>query len=368
MIGLEFLYEHLALGKVSQTTRLLGVLDNLNPSVHEQRLNWVRGLEFTIHDNDADGFSPSEEITLRLVLKLRSRGKLRRFGIDCGKCCGTRSHIVSSMIVKLITKRDRLEVFHLPYVGSVDFDFLWVLSTVLPGVRTLSLAGTTYTTLGAPTLDERAFIALEPAAGSIRTLLVNCIPFRSQYTEAFLVFLMCATLLETIHIIATTNTSILKYHLDRFLQAVPRLKRLEITPKSGTNRSIFVASVDHSTTFVHHWLEEIVLHFERCGRDSHSFVHILQPLITKIRLGQLPFLRKIVIYGDFPQGCLDGYQILAAEDVDQWADMIECCEDQGVAVVNQEGYDIHLLRRSTPPASTRSSCSSRSSTDDDYSF
>ena len=94
---------------------------------------------------------------------------------------------------------------------------------------------------------------------------------------------------------------------------------------------------------VHENLEDITIYMNTPG--SCSSILMLQPLMLKIKSGNLPYLQRIILYGNFPEGCLDGHQMLSPDVYKLWEDALDCFFDQGVEIVSHLGHSIHLWRR-----------------------
>jgi len=203
-------------------------------------LGCIRGLEFVIQAEEIEEAEAFKELACRLVSMLPA-GKLRRFAIDCGEFHGHRAKIFGPIVAETLQKSpETLEFLHLPCMGHPDLssteDPLYrAVSASTLQLRTISITGGNWNSCREITemsIDRIILTAMKKSAGSVRTLLINCNYFSTDYDKQLYDFLASAIQLDTVHVVAGSKTGVLAHGLDKFLKEVPVLRHLLITPSS----------------------------------------------------------------------------------------------------------------------------------------
>jgi F-box-like len=353
LVGLEYLYEHIVLFTPSQLFKLLNVFNipHHNAELHEKYIRWIRGLELIILRHD---LNEENEFTLGacdLIYKL-SRGRLRVFGFEDGQYYWRNSrNTLEIMRAGIIVSQKSSEALffplrdrnsHLVEDGASiseldnragDAGTSTEESIGFSKLETLSLIrGGWYD--AARSEEDLSFFASH--IRSIRTIYLNW----TQWTQepAYLNLLRTAVHLETIHVI-NGKGHFPEMELDRFLEAVPRLRRLIVT-LIYSHHNLSRPLMDNAV--VHTRLEEITLIMNSAW--GYKNIYVLLPIFSKIQNGHLPGLTRVVVCGPYPNGCLD----IGTHDVYYercWKFAIKTCEEHEVDLVDEEGNAIHLWSR-----------------------
>ena len=349
-VGLEYLYQHIVIFNLPQLEILSRVIDYTwkDPEMRAERLGWIRGLEFValrveIGENNFTSFACT------LIRNLPQR-RLRVFGFEDGACCAGTSTNTKIVAEALAAAAGSLEILHMPCtIASKDtdssiYDALYSIfyldardHTGLSKLHTISFTSGRWESCHGSwrNSNQRVMISfLAHNIPSIRTVYLNWLR-EEEVSGVHLPFLRAALQLQTIHLIVG-GTPLLQQDLDDFLDAVPQLQRLVITPHGGFNyaRELTRDVVTHKS------LEEIVLILDlSSGPKSILFA---TPIVSKLRSGHLPELKRVIVHGAFLEGCVDLRGVLAKRHADCWKDAIETCAKQKVDLVDQHGNPIHI--------------------------
>lgn len=392
--GLQYLYEHIVIFNRDQVYYLF---DNLS----QEQLNWIRGLEFILL---RDQISIEHELAAkaRMLIRRLPQGRLRVFGFEHGQCSTDRNamEIVTDGIeasegslesLHMPCLREHTEapppsppprtqpkprprpdkppadkpVVHvplhppvqaaeeeIPHDTQTDLDFEIPEDigydsesepppsepagfTGFSKLQTLSLTSGRWEPCGGSQRATQDMISvLADTVHSIHTVYLNWL--RGSHAGNYIVFLSTALNLHTIHVIIG-RTPLLIEDLDVFLQAVPQVRRLVITPSDKSGGHIKLLARDDIS---HQSLEEIVLKMQQSF--AYKTILILNPIFCKIKSGHLSKLRRVVVRGPYPEGCIDDQIILPARYAECWDAAITACAEQEVDFVNEDGDAIHL--------------------------
>jgi hypothetical protein len=243
-----------------------------------------------------------------------------------------------------------LEVLHLPCIQATegahvpmcypsfsgDFDLSTANFRGLSELRTISLTSGRWEVCDGShrkDLDPDIVRFLTRNPHSIHTVYLN---WRCQPGYKYLEFFLSALHLQTIHILIGP-TKLIAEDLDSFLEAVPKLRRLIITPSkmgSENRRELSRDVVSHES------LEEITLVMNL--PSSYKTIFVANPIFSKIKTGHLPKLERVIVHGTYPEGCIDSGLVLSLRHKQCWKDAIMACAEQEVGLVNEQGNPIHL--------------------------
>lgn len=240
--------------------------------------------------------------------------------------------------------KNSVEVLHLPFVGHhLEWDFFAQVDIMARETDSLSppyfpRLHTLSTTIGRWDVwmtgrhQEHPLRVLRGHTPTLRSLSFDWSP----ENDGIVSFLCANPQLERICVGDGVRSHFLAHHLDLFLQSVPRLKHLTINTSDRT----LLASVTNPNHVSHSALEEIVILMNYAV--SYKMINSLSAIFEKVKNGKLPGLRRIILYGPFFEGCLDGALIFPAQHLSLWKGAIEACASQGVEFVNTQEDPIHL--------------------------
>jgi hypothetical protein len=349
-VGLEYLYQHIVIFTQWQLTDLLYILDYFyrDSELRAKRLGWIRGLEFILPRDDIE----STKRICGLIWRLPP-GRLRLFGFEDAVCHSEKSWKLMEIVADALHKaQGSLEVLHLPCIraeedkgGSIyyasksgDFSLSATGFTGFSKLRTLSLtSGRWEPCYGVRRSDQDrellSFLTHNPH--SISTIYLNWM-CGAQLSRKYLDFLRSALHLQTVHII-TDRRTLLVEDFDGFLEAVPHIRRLVITPsETGSDRG----REPPPDVVSHGSLEEIVLVMNLSS--GYKSISLIYPIFSKIQSGHLPKLKQVIVRGPYPEGCIDGRLVLSQKHSQHWKDAIQTCAEHEVDLVDEEGNAIHL--------------------------
>jgi hypothetical protein len=346
-VGLEYLYQHIVIFSQSQLAYLLSILDSIHREPRQKRLGWVRGLEFILPRDD--------ESSSRICGLIRNipPERLRLFGFEDAVCHSELSWRPMEIVADALHKgQGSLEVLHLPCIRAVgskgdspcypsksgDFRLSTTGFMGLSKLRTLSLTSGRWEAYSCSLRNDQEtviFSFLTHNPHSIDTLYLNWM-YAAELSRKHLDFLRSARHLQTIHIVI--DPALREEGLDRFLEAVPHLRRLVLTP-SDRKRPYFLRGPPPDV-ISHGALEEIILVMDLSS--SYKTISMISPIFCKVQSGHLPGLKRVVIRGPYPDGCIDSRLVLSQKHSECWKDAIRACADREVDLVDDEGNAIHL--------------------------
>lgn len=346
-VGSEFLLEHIVIQCVSQPLGLLWTLSRLNTIDQSRILGYIRGMEIIMRE-EVDEAAIFGELTVLLLRKLPS-GQLRRFGIDCGQCNGSRTLSVTDMIVEVLRKSaGQLEMLHLPCIdysewkersGFEDHGTWQSTSYADLQLKKLSFTPNLGNWCSASAFGSRhepgLLTTLARFIRSADTLDLRSFWLGGQNHAKLLMLLEGTTNIQTLHLDLTYLSSILD--LQSLLQKLPRLRHIFI---SCNSRSGVVWPIE----FSHPLLEEITIIYTR-RYSSEEPVPFIENLEDQAKSNNYPTLKRITMHGYFSNGCLDSDCIFPASYFKRWENTIDSFREQDVELVDQEGRPIHLWRR-----------------------
>jgi hypothetical protein len=350
VVGLEHLYQHIVIFTPLQLVSVLEVIACFarDPNMRSRRLSWVRSLEFIMLGGNINA---ANEFTRKAcaLIRILPQGRLRLFGFEDGTCHDQLSRNCMEIIVEALHKgKGCLEALHLPcieaeedkngymYYASDSQDFI-LNGTGLKGVsklHTISLtSGVWEQCRGAwrSKRQEETIAFLTQNHHSIHTIYLDW-----TYGKESRRYLGCfrkAVHLQTIHVIID-QTPLLAQDLDEFLEAVPRLRRLVLTlPKSWSYPHAL-----NRDTVSHESLNEIILKLDPFFPAMGTTISIF----SKVQSGHLPGLKRIIVHGSYPEGCLDSKDLMSTDVKRHWKDAIEACGEHDVDLVDERGNAIDL--------------------------
>lgn len=140
-----------------------------------------------------------------------------------------------------------------------------------------------------------------------------------------------------LYISTCTFSDLLCRDFEGLLTALPNLSRL-------TFLLLFVTDPHHrwesTTGILHSKLETVTILLE--SPVGYEAIHMWQPLLAKIRQGELPRLNAIIVKGPYLSGCLDSSWTLAHNIRAKWSDAIKLCDERGIQLVTPQNDAIHL--------------------------
>lgn len=348
-VGNEFLLEHIVLRRISQPRSLLWSLDRLNTIDQGRILGYIRGLEVIMHA-DVNEAAILGDLTILLLRKLPS-GQLRRFGIDCGRCNGTRTSLVTDMLVEVLRRSaGRLEMLHLPCVErpkldsesneasrSENRDPWQLISCENLRLKKLSFMDGSWSSCHRSVFgsgrEPGVLTALGRCISSVDTLKLGFVRPVDENNPEILKFLDSATNIQNLHLDYMPP----KLSPQSFLRNFPNLRRIFIV-------CISEIDVTWPVGFSHPSLEEITIVYTR-RYSNGELVPFVEHLEDQADLNHYPNLKRITMHGYFSNGCLDPHCIFPRSHFKLWEDAIDGFREQGIALVDQENRPIHLWRR-----------------------
>lgn len=352
MIGFEFVYEHIALESSTQMVLLMDVLNNLNPVACAQRVKWIRGIEFLMRDNLQEAIE-IKRLSSGLI-SLLPNGRLQKFGIECEGCNGGRTDIAGVITVQALLKcKGRMEILHLPCIGYADgpppeaihhAKEMLAVNPVQPNI--LSLTGGHWegcVRIPCPHTGPKAqglvlLSVLRTSETTIHTLNIDCIDFLRDYGENNSPLVEYAGCVDTVNTVIGLNLKHFGDLLNGLLKSFPSTKRLSIT-LSRSYYHLEPSEVDHTP---YPSLEEVIVYGHMTKWNTEMPIRAARPLFLKLDRGELPALQRIIIHGDFSEGCLDAARLLSVVEVQEWQEAFRVCIDHKVRMITHEGYDIHI--------------------------